>query len=187
MARRWLAVGGGVAVAVTVVVPIGPAAAVAVAPVAVAVGANVAIAIVAGVTDLTYDIPKGFAVARHLGNAWRMIRGDKSRDVELLFDKEFAETVADTHWHKTQEVIWRDDGSMSVRCTVDGLDEIVWWVLSMGPHYVVKRPAELARRVQELAGGVVARYEKTSGKSATKAEKAALVTQPAGHKRHGGQ
>ena len=50
---------------------------------------------------------------------------------------------------------------------------IVWWVLSMGPHCVVKRPAELARRVQELAAGVMARYEKTSRKSAKKAGKAA--------------
>ena len=63
-------------------------------------------------TDQTYEIPKGFTVAKHLGNAWRMIRGNKSYDVELRFDPQFAETVADTHWHKTQEVIWQEDGSL---------------------------------------------------------------------------
>jgi len=89
-----------------------------------------------------------------------MIRGDKRYEVELLFDAEFAETVADTHWHRTQEFIWRDDGSILFRCTVDGLDEIIWWILSMGPHCVVKRPKELAERVKQLAAAVMTKYSK---------------------------
>ena len=39
-----------------------------------------------------------------------------------------------------------------------GLDEIVWWVLGMGPSCVVKRPKELATRVKELAEQVAQRY-----------------------------
>lgn len=42
---------------------------------------------------------------------------------------------------------------MIFRCKVDGLDEIVWWILSMGPHCVVNKPPELADRVGELAAG----------------------------------
>jgi len=48
-----------------------------------------------------------------------MIRGKKTYEVELHFDAEFAETVADTHWHPTQETIWQDDGSVIFRCKVD--------------------------------------------------------------------
>jgi predicted DNA-binding transcriptional regulator YafY len=110
-------------------------------------------------TEMTYEIPKGFTVGKHLGNAWRMIRGRKTYEVELHFDAEFAETVADTHWHPTQETIWQDDGSLIFRCKVDGLDEIVWWILSMGPHCVVKKPTELAERVRDLAAGIVKKYE----------------------------
>jgi proteasome accessory factor B len=110
-------------------------------------------------TDQTFAIPKGFTLEKHLGNAWRMIRGSSSHRVELWFDPQFAETVADTHWHRTQEIEWNDDESITFRCRVDGLDEIVWWVLSYGPHCVVKRPAELAGQVRALAQAVVARYE----------------------------
>ena len=109
-------------------------------------------------SDQRYEIPKNFSLNRHLGNAWRMIRGPKAYKVELWFDPQFAETIADTHWHPTQEVIWNADESITFRCTVDGLDEIVWWVLSMGPHCVVKKPADLIQRVKELAQGVVAHY-----------------------------
>jgi predicted DNA-binding transcriptional regulator YafY len=111
-------------------------------------------------TAIGYDIPKSFSLAEHLGHAWRMIRGKKRYEVELQFDAEFAETIADTHWHATQEVIWNEDESITFRCTVDGLDEIVWWVLSMGPHCVVMKPRELAIRVKELAEGIVGRYAK---------------------------
>lgn len=66
-----------------------------------------------------------------------MIRGKKAYKVELVFDAAFAETISDTHWHRTQQVDWQDDDSIVFRCKVDGLDEIVWWIMSMGPHCTV--------------------------------------------------
>ena len=111
-------------------------------------------------TDHAYTIPKTFSLNRHLGNAWRMIRGEKTFKVELRFDPEFAETIADTHWHPTQEVIWNDDQSITFKCKVDGLEEIVWWVLSMGPHCTVKAPKELSGQVRKLAAEMIAQYEK---------------------------
>jgi len=111
-------------------------------------------------TSQHYHIPKNFSVERHLGNAWRMIRGPKSYDVELLFDAQFAETIADTLWHHTQKIVWNADGTLTFSCTVDGLDEIVWWVLSMGPHCIVRKPEELAQRVRQLAVDTAANYEK---------------------------
>jgi predicted DNA-binding transcriptional regulator YafY len=115
-------------------------------------------------TGRPYGIPPTFSLQEHLGHAWRMIRGRKRYQIELWFGPSFAETIADTHWHDTQEVIWHDDGSITFRCEVDGLDEIVWWVLSMGPHCVVRQPKELVRRTQELADGVLSRYSKKKSK-----------------------
>lgn len=109
-------------------------------------------------TSVAYEFPASFSLKKHLGNAWRMIRGEKTYDVELRFDTEFADTIADTHWHDTQQVDWEEDGTIIFRCKVDGLDEIVWWILSMGPHCRVTAPKELAQRVLELAEGMVKQY-----------------------------
>lgn len=109
-------------------------------------------------TGELFDHPTDFSVEDHLGNAWRMIRGETRYRIELLFDASFAETIADTHWHRTQEVTWNDDGSITFVCEVDGLDEIVWWILSMGPHCRVVEPDVLADRVRELAQGVIDLY-----------------------------
>lgn len=114
-------------------------------------------------TDRTYSIPETFSLKGHLGNAWRMIRGDRTYDIELWFDAHFADNIADTLWHPTQSVEWNDDHSITYRCKVDGLDEIVWWVLSMGPHCVVRQPVELADRVRRLARETLAHYEGEGG------------------------
>lgn len=118
--------------------------------------------------DHPYEIPRDFSLKSHLGNAWHMIRGGKTHLVELRFDPAFAETIADTHWHATQEIEWNEDESITFRCRVDGLDEIVWWILGMGPHCQVKKPKELAERVRTLAAQVVEQYSGAKSKNLTK-------------------
>ena len=105
-----------------------------------------------------YEIPVDFSVTQHIGNAWRMIRGNESFEVILHFDADFAETIADTNWHKTQQIEYLQDGSLQFTCTVDGLDEIVWWVLSMGPHCKVLQPPALAQKIKDLATGILEQY-----------------------------
>jgi predicted DNA-binding transcriptional regulator YafY len=117
-------------------------------------------------TDKPYQIPDDFSMDERRGKAWRMIKGDTTYKIELHFDKDFAETVADTHWHATQVIEWQEDESILFRCEVDGLDEIVWWVLSMGPHCVVKEPPELVSRVKQLAGEIVSHYDGQDSMSA---------------------
>jgi predicted DNA-binding transcriptional regulator YafY len=109
-------------------------------------------------TDTPYAIPDDFSLKSYLGKAWRMIRGDHIHRIELHFDAAFAETISDTHWHDTQEIEEQGDGSIILRCEVAGLDEIVWWILSMGPHCVVRAPTELAGRVHDLAKATASKY-----------------------------
>lgn len=107
--------------------------------------------------DRKYGIPRTFSLEKHLGNAWRMMRG-KDVEIELRFDAEFADTVADTRWHKTQEFQTNADGSATFTATVSGFDEIIWWILSMGPHCRVIKPKALADRVRELAAQTASLY-----------------------------
>ncbi|MHC5026514.1 MAG: helix-turn-helix transcriptional regulator [Planctomycetota bacterium] len=110
-------------------------------------------------TERVFRLPApGFDLDAYLGNAWRMMRG-KDVDVEIHFDAQFAHTASDTLWHKTQTTEDQPDGSCIFRCTVSGLDEIVWWVLSMGPHCRIVKPAALAERVRALAAGTAAIYQ----------------------------
>ena len=97
-----------------------------------------------------FDPPDDFDLKRYLGQAWRMIPGDRvRRRVVLRFDPQVAETVTDTLWHATQSFEHDADGSLRFTCEIDGLDEIVYWVLGYGKHCEVLEPAELRERVAE--------------------------------------
>tara|TARA_R110000744_G_scaffold369252_1_gene479394 strand:+ start:14823 stop:15797 length:975 start_codon:yes stop_codon:yes gene_type:complete len=109
-------------------------------------------------TNLAFEIPSEFSIDAHLGNAWRMMRG-KDQKIELWFSPEFAETISDTIWHKTQEIDDHEDGSATMRCTVSGFNEIVWWILSMGPNCKVIKPVVLQERVLELAKSTASLYQ----------------------------
>jgi predicted DNA-binding transcriptional regulator YafY len=102
--------------------------------------------------DKPYAIPDGFSLEKHFGQAWRMIPS-KTRTIhpiKLWFDPEFAENVADTHWHDSQQIDWLPDGAIYATFKVDGLEEIVWWIMSYGHHCKVIEPPELQTRVAEL-------------------------------------
>lgn len=109
-------------------------------------------------TERPYEIPSSFSLDAYLGHAWNMMNAGADVEVELLFDADFAETIAETRWHPTQEVEDLPEGGCRFIATVAGLDEIVWWVLSMGPHCRVVRPPALAARVRELAAATAERY-----------------------------
>jgi proteasome accessory factor B len=105
-----------------------------------------------------FTVPQGLTLESHLGNAWRMMRGDKTYQVELAFSPLVGPNVAEVNWHATQRVAWDEDGSVRFSVTVDGLDEIVWWVLGYGPEVRVVAPKELRDRVAGLARRMVDLY-----------------------------
>ena len=109
-------------------------------------------------TTRAYSVPSEFSLERYLGNAWSMIRGDKDYAVEIRFDPNFAHSVIETMWHPTQNVDEHADGSATFKCTVSGLDEIAWWVLSMGNACKVVQPPELAKRIADEARKIAASY-----------------------------
>ena len=108
--------------------------------------------------DKPYFIPDDFSLDHHFGQAWRMMPSGTIHNIKLHFGSTVAETVADTHWHDTQEIHWLDDGSIHATFEVDGLEEIIWWILSYGPHCRVMQPVELAERVRKLQESAAEQY-----------------------------
>ena len=106
-----------------------------------------------------FKLPKGLTLEKHLGNAWGMMRGEKTYEVELRFSPLISPNVAEVNWHRTQRIRWDEDGHVFFTATVDGLDEIVWWVLGYGPEVEVLRPPQLRQRLAAMARRMVGTYE----------------------------
>jgi proteasome accessory factor B len=112
----------------------------------------------AQMTKHQFEVPEDFSVDGHLGNAWRMMQGD-DQQIEIRFKAGFADTISDTIWHKTQQIDYHESGEVTLRFTVSGFDEIVWWILSMGPNCTVVAPEALRQKVCELASQAATLYD----------------------------
>ncbi|MGC8559783.1 MAG: helix-turn-helix transcriptional regulator [Phycisphaerae bacterium] len=94
---------------------------------------------------------KDFSLETYLKNAWRIIPGVPHMEVELIFAGEFADNIEETRWHPSQQTQRLDDGRLKFTCTIDGMEEIKWWILGMGPKCEVVAPAVLRKEVCELS------------------------------------
>ncbi|MBX3440391.1 MAG: transcriptional regulator, partial [Planctomycetaceae bacterium] len=116
----------------------------------------------ADLTDDSYEIPPRFSLARYLGNAWHMIRERGRRtDVVIRFHPKVATNVAEVAWHKTQRIRWNDDRTMDFCVTVDGLQEIAWWILGYGNQAEVLEPNELRDMIAQHAADMLKAYRRS--------------------------
>jgi len=110
-------------------------------------------------TDRTYVIPEDYGITKLLGNAWNIIKGDTTYQIKIYFDPQVIENVMDTKWHPTQKIRKLRDGGIEFSVTVDGLDEIVWWILGYGYFAKVIEPPELKELIRDIIERTQKLYE----------------------------
>jgi predicted DNA-binding transcriptional regulator YafY len=111
------------------------------------------------VADSSFQIPPRFTLERYFGDAWSFIRDRGKRyEVVVRFQPRVARNVAEVQWHRTQRVTWNDDGSLNYAVMVEGLEEIVWWVLGYGREAEVLTPPELRARLRDQLDALAAVY-----------------------------
>jgi proteasome accessory factor B len=106
----------------------------------------------------SYMIDPGFNLDDYFGNAWLMIRGDKSFHAKIRFLKKVAANVDEIAWHKTQRTTYQEDGSLIFEVDVDGIEEISWWILGYGDQAQVLQPRELRELLAERVKRMRAYY-----------------------------
>ena len=97
--------------------------------------------------DEPAEIPDDFDLKDYFGDAWAVYRGEQTYDVELLFTADAADIVTETQWHHTQKVKRHKAGTATLTFRVDGLNEIVRWVLGWAGRVQVVQPPELRELV----------------------------------------
>ena len=106
--------------------------------------------------DTAADVPSEFDLKAYFGDAWSVFRGGEPHDIEIRFANDAATQVAETIWHHTQQVDRHVDGSVALRFHVDGLDEILWWLLGWTGFAEVIKPLELRQMlVEQLDAGAL--------------------------------
>lgn len=109
--------------------------------------------------DALAEVPAEFSLDEYFGNAWSVYKGEQTFDVEIEFTADAADLVTETVWHRTQQVCRHEDGRVTLTFRVDGLDEIVWWILGWSGRVKVIQPEELRQLVIERLTQAIAIYQ----------------------------
>jgi len=102
------------------------------------------------VTSRRFTPDGSFDLRKHLGHAWSLIPEGREYAIELDFSPKVATNVSEIRWHHTQRHEILPDGRCRMRFTIDGLNEITWWLLGYGDQVYVRKPAALRRRLAEM-------------------------------------
>lgn len=113
-------------------------------------------------TDQAATVPNDFDLTAYFGNAWAVFRGDQSYDIELRFTRDAADTVCEHPWHHTQQTKTHPNGEVTLTFTVDGLNEILRWVVGWAGRVRVVKPSELRTLVVEQHQKAIAINQQTS-------------------------
>lgn len=99
-----------------------------------------------------------FSLDDYFGNAWMMIKDEPRVHVKIKFSSKVAANVAEVIWHQTQSTTLGLDGTLIFEADVDGVREIVWWVLGYGDQALVLEPKELIALLAEHANRMYVQY-----------------------------
>ena len=103
------------------------------------------------VTKCRFTDGDNFNFNEYMGSAWSMKPEGLLYNVKLRFLPEIAREVTAIQWHSTQTVTTKDDGSAILEFRVDGLNEIICWILGYGHHVKVLSPRILKKRINDIA------------------------------------
>ena len=111
-------------------------------------------------TDDGFTPPPRFNLERYLGNAWSLVRERGARtDVVVRFQPYVATNVSEVVWHKTQQMVWNNDGTLDFRVSVDGINEISWWIMGYADQAEVLEPRELIELIRNRVDRMAERYK----------------------------
>jgi len=115
------------------------------------------------VTPRTFEPPEAGSIEAMLQQAWDIIADQPATRIVVSFTRRVARRVAETIWHRSQEVETQIDGSLTWRATVSGTIEVRLWILSWGDDAEVLEPAELRDDIRATLRRSLERYEPARG------------------------
>ncbi len=105
-----------------------------------------------------FDYPSGYSPERHTEGIFGLIEGDDTAVELLITNAETHAYLASRRLHPSQRFRARKQGGWVLSLRVRGTAELRYWILGLGPHVEVLKPASLRAEVRALLADALARY-----------------------------
>src|SRR4029077_9934830 len=111
-------------------------------------------------TDDRFPAGPQLDLNEELKGSMGVYKGSEKHEVVIEFDAWGADDVRGRTWHASQDLKDHPTGGLTVKMTLNNLEEVERWVLGFGEHATVVKPQELNERVIIAAEKVTAKYGK---------------------------
>ena len=111
----------------------------------------------ASITDEPFTRDPAFDLKRFAKRSFGTYQ-EKPVTVVLRFAPRVAHDVTHFVFHPDQTVDHNDDGSLTVRFTAGGIDEICWHLFTWSDTVTVERPLRLRRRMRAMCASLAAHH-----------------------------
>ena len=111
----------------------------------------------AQVTDETFTRDPDFDLEAYARRSFGTFQ-DEPVDVVLRFTAEAKRDAAAFLFHPSQSVEENADGTLTVRFTAGGIDEMCWHLVTWGESVTVEQPAHLRHRLADMCSGLAAHH-----------------------------
>jgi predicted DNA-binding transcriptional regulator YafY len=108
-------------------------------------------------TDRRFTVAADFDFEAYIGSSFGVIAEPATR-VRILFDRRWADYVAERTWHPSQKLTPQPDGRVELAIEAGGTAELRTWILSFGDGALVLEPEALREAVADELAGALARY-----------------------------
>ncbi len=106
----------------------------------------------------TFEIDPTFDPKAHLAMIFQHEAGGIPRQVRIWFDAQTAPFIRERRWHPTQVIEENPDGSLILRMTVRGMNDVKRWVLGYGRGARVLEPPDLVDMMRQEIGEMSRQY-----------------------------
>ena len=116
----------------------------------------------ARLTDETFERVPAFDLQSYAKRSFGTFQ-EKSAQVVLRFDAQAARDASAFLFHPDQAIEQNDDGSVTVRFTAGGIDEMCWHLFTWGDSVTVEKPARLRKRLTGMCASLAAHHRGPGG------------------------
>jgi proteasome accessory factor B len=97
-----------------------------------------------------FEVPKSFDMRAYLEKSFGIFSPTgRTFLIKIQFAPTVAGTVRESRWHRSQEIIENEDGSLMLKLKLGNLEEIKSWVMGFGCLARVLEPRELVEAIRQ--------------------------------------
>ena len=109
-------------------------------------------------TEDIFQIPENFIFEKYVKHSFGVMQ-DELKTVRIRISPSWARYVGEKTWHESQQIQNLFDGGIEIVLRVAGFDEILQWILSLGPEAEVIEPEGLRDKIRESLRKTLTAYE----------------------------